>query len=54
MKDLFKEIQKILLPRGTPKRILDPGPPGSPTATLYEAIVQVEIVPAAQIGAGPI
>jgi hypothetical protein len=40
-------------PRGTPKRLLDPGPPGSPTATLYEAIAEVEIVPAAQTGAGP-
>jgi hypothetical protein len=28
MKDLFKEIQKILPPRGTPKRILNPGPLG--------------------------
>jgi hypothetical protein len=53
MKDFFKEIQKILLPRGTPKRILDPGPPGSTTATLYEAIAEVEIVPAVQTGAGP-
>jgi hypothetical protein len=48
MKDLFKEIQKIMPPRGSPKRILDPGPPGLPTATLYEAIAEVEIVPAAQ------
>jgi hypothetical protein len=43
MKDLFKEIQKILPPCGTPKRILDSGPPGSPNATLYEAIVEVEL-----------
>jgi hypothetical protein len=53
MKDLFKEIQKIMPPRGTPKRILDPGPPGSPTATLYEAIAEVELVPAAQTCARP-
>jgi hypothetical protein len=53
MKDLFKEIQKSLSPHGIPKRILDPGPPGSPTATLYEAIAEVEIVPAAQTGVGP-
>jgi hypothetical protein len=52
MKDVFKEIQKIL-PRGTPKRMLDPGPPGSPTATLYEAVEEVELVPATQTGAGP-
>jgi hypothetical protein len=27
MKDLLAEIQKIMPPRGTPRRILDPGPP---------------------------
>jgi hypothetical protein len=27
MRNLFKEIQKIMPPRGTPKRMLDPGPP---------------------------
>jgi hypothetical protein len=27
MKDLLAEIQKILPPCGTPRRILDPGPP---------------------------
>jgi len=53
MKDLLAEIRKILPPRGTPRRILDPGPPGSPTATLYEAIAEVEIVPAAQASAEP-
>jgi hypothetical protein len=53
MKDLFKEIQKIMPPCGTPKRMLDPDPPGSPTATLYEAVWEVELVPAAQTGAGP-
>jgi hypothetical protein len=47
MKDLLAEIQKIMPPRGTPMRILDPGPPGSPIAILYEAIAKVEIVPAA-------
>jgi hypothetical protein len=52
MKDLFKEIQKIMPPHRTPKRILDPGPPGSPIATLYEAIAEVELVPAAQTCAG--
>ena len=37
MKDLLKEIQK-LLPGGTPRRILYPGLPESPTNTLYEVI----------------
>jgi hypothetical protein len=52
VKDLFNEIQKILPPHGTPKRMLNPGPPGSPTATLYEAVREVELVPAAQTGVG--
>ena len=34
MKDLLKEIQKFLPPRGTSRRVLDSGPSGSPTATL--------------------
>ena len=34
MKDLLKEIQKLLPPLGTPRRMIDPGLPGSPTATL--------------------
>ena len=45
MKDLLKEIQK-LLPGGTPMRMLYPGPPRSPTGTLYEVIGEVELVPA--------
>jgi hypothetical protein len=53
MKDLFKEIHKILPPRGTPKWILDLGPPGLPTTTLYEAIAEVELVPTFQTEAGP-
>ena len=46
MKDLLKEIQKLLPPSGTPRRMLYPGTPGSPTGTLYEVIGEVEIVPA--------
>ena len=53
MKDLLKEIQKLLPPSGTPMRMLYPGPPGSPTGTLYEVIGEVELVPASQMGAGP-
>ena len=46
MKDLLKEIQKLLPPSSTPRRMLYPGPPGSPTGTLYEVIGEVELVPA--------
>ena len=53
MKDLLKEIQKLLLPNGTPRQMLYPGPSGSPTGTLYEVIGEVELVPASQAGAGP-
>jgi hypothetical protein len=40
MKDLLKEIQKILPPRGTPRRMLDPCPPGLPTATSIRSWVK--------------
>ena len=52
MKDLLKEIQ-MLLPDGTPRRMLYPGPPGSLTGTLYEVIGEVELVLASHAGAGP-
>ena len=53
MKNLLKEIQKLVPPRGTPIRMLDPGPPGSPTATFYEVIGEVELTPATQTCVGP-
>ena len=53
MKDLLKEIQKLVPPSGTPRWMLYPGPLGSPTCTLYEVIGEVELVPASQAGAGP-
>ena len=53
MKDLLNEIQKLLPPNGTPRRMLYPGPPRSPTGTLYEVIGEVELVPSSQAGAGP-
>ena len=52
MKDLLKEIQKLLPPSGTPRRVLYPGPPGSPSSTLYEVIGEVELVPTSLAGAG--
>ena len=53
MNDLLKEIQKLLPPSGTPRRMLYPGPPGSPTGTLHEVVGEVELVPASQASAGP-
>jgi hypothetical protein len=53
MTDLLKEIQKILPPRKTLRRMLDPDPPGLPTATLYEVLGEMELVPAAQPSAEP-
>ena len=53
VKDLLKEIQKLLPPRGTPSQMLDPGPPRSPTPTLYEVIDEVELVPTSRAGVGP-
>ena len=44
MNNLFADIQKILPPSGTPRRVLYQGPPGSPTGTLYEEVGKVAIV----------
>src|ERR1700738_1401211 len=44
MKDLLAEIQKVVPPGGTPRRVLYPGPPGSPTGTLYEVVGEVALV----------
>ena len=54
IKDLLKEIQKLLPPSATPRRMLYPGPPGSPTCTLYEVIWKVELVSASQAVRGPV
>ena len=53
IKDLLKDIQKLLPPIGIPRRMLYPGPPGSPTATLYEVVGEVELVPTGQTCVGP-
>ena len=42
--DLFKEIQKLVPPNGTPRRVLYQVPPGSPTGTVYEAVGDVAVV----------
>jgi hypothetical protein len=44
MKDLLAEIQKVIPPGGTPRRVLYPGPPRSPTGTLYEVVGEVALV----------
>jgi hypothetical protein len=36
MNNLFAEIQKVIPPGGTPRRVLYLGPPGSPTGNFYE------------------
>ena len=44
MNGLFEDIQRLIPPSGTPRRVLYEGPPGSPTGTLYEAVGEVEVV----------
>jgi hypothetical protein len=53
MKDLLKEIQKLLPPHGNPRRMLDPDNPGSPPANRYEVAGEVELIPTSQDVAGP-
>ena len=38
MNNLFADIQKVVPPGGTPRRVLYQGPPGSPTGTLYKEV----------------
>jgi hypothetical protein len=44
MNNLFAEIQKVVPPSGTPRRVLYQGPLGSPTKTLYEVLGEVALV----------
>ena len=44
MNGLFEDIQKLLPPGGTPRRVLYQAPPKSPTGTVYEAVGEVEVV----------
>ena len=43
MNGLFEDVQKLLLPGGTPKRVLYQAPPGSPSGTMYEAVGEVVV-----------
>jgi hypothetical protein len=42
--NLFAEIQKIIPPTGTPRRVLYQGSPGSPSGTLYKMVGQVTVL----------
>ena len=44
MNNLFEDIQRVVPPDGTPRRVLYQGPPGSPIGTLYEAVGEVAVV----------
>jgi hypothetical protein len=53
MNNLFAEIQKVIPPSGTPRRVLYPGPPGSPIGTLYEEVGEVALVQKPPMAAEP-
>ena len=53
MKDLLEKIQKVVPPSGAPRWVLYPGPPGSPTGTLYEVVGEVVLVHNPPTNAGP-
>ena len=53
MKDLLAEIQKVVPPGGTPRRMLYQGASGSPTGTLYEVVGEVLLVQDPPTVAGP-
>ena len=53
MKDLLAEIQKVVPPGHTPRRVLYQGAPGSPTGTLYEVVGEVPLVQNPPTVAGP-
>jgi hypothetical protein len=42
--NMFAEIQKIIPPSGTPRRVLYQGSPGSPSGTLYEVVGEVTVL----------
>jgi hypothetical protein len=51
--NLFAEIQKILPPTGTPRRVLYQGTPGSPSGTLYEVVGEVTVLQDPALDAEP-
>ena len=53
MKRLLAEIHKVVPLSGTPKRVLYPGPPGSPTGTMYKVVGEVALVQTSPVGARP-
>ena len=53
MKDILAEIQKVVPPSGTPRRVIYPGPFGSPTGMLYEVVGKMALVPTSPAGAEP-
>ena len=44
MNNLFEDIQRVVPPSGTPRRVLYQGPPGFPTGTIYEVVGEVAVV----------
>ena len=44
MNGLFEDVQRLIPPVGTSRRVLYQSPPGSPSGTLYEAVGEVEVV----------
>ena len=44
MSNLFEDIQRLILPSGTPRRVLYQGPPGFPTGTFYKVVGEVAVV----------
>ena len=44
MNNMFADIQKVVLPSGTPRTALYQDPLGSPTGTVYEAVGEVAVV----------
>ena len=41
MNGLFEDVEKLLLPGGTPRRVLYQAPPASPSGTLYMRLVPI-------------